>query len=156
MNPPPNGWPRIANSVFYRDPARAIDWLCQAFGFEVRLRIESEPGHIEHSELDYHGGLVMVGGAGDRYRTRDAAGSWKHKMQSPAMVGGGNTQHLCIHVDDVDSHCERARRAGAEIVYEPTTTDYGADYWSDRCYIAFDPEGHVWCFLQRMRTGEKG
>src|SRR5688572_76561 len=49
--PLPMGWPRISGAVFYDEPARAIDWLCAAFGFEVRLKVEGEGGRIEHSEL---------------------------------------------------------------------------------------------------------
>lgn len=156
MNEPPVDWPRISCCVFYEDPARAIDWLCEAFGFQVRLKVESEPGRIEHSELDFHGGLVMVGGAGGKYRERNVDDPWKRKISSPGMVSGANTQQLCLHVDDVDGLCERARRAGGEVVYEPTTTDYGEDYWADRSCVVVDPEGHAWCFLQRVRTGKGG
>ena len=53
MNPTPAGWPRISSSLYYRDPARMIDWLCAAFGFEARLKVEGEAGRIEHSELTY-------------------------------------------------------------------------------------------------------
>jgi uncharacterized glyoxalase superfamily protein PhnB len=35
---------------------------------------------------------------------------------------------------------------------EPTTTDHGAEYWTDRSYLAVDPEGHRWWFMQRLRT----
>ena len=51
MNPTPADWPRISSSVFYDDAGAAIDWLCRAFGFEVRLKVEGEGGRIEHSEL---------------------------------------------------------------------------------------------------------
>jgi uncharacterized glyoxalase superfamily protein PhnB len=37
MRPTPAGWPRLSSSIFYQDAAAAIDWLCRAFGFEVRL-----------------------------------------------------------------------------------------------------------------------
>ncbi len=40
MKPTPSGWPRLSSSVFYDDPRAAIDWLCRAFGFEVRLKVE--------------------------------------------------------------------------------------------------------------------
>ena len=33
--PPPKGYPRISSSLSYEDAAKAIDWLCRAFGFEV-------------------------------------------------------------------------------------------------------------------------
>jgi uncharacterized glyoxalase superfamily protein PhnB len=136
---PPPGWPRISASVFYDDAAAAIDWLCEGFGFEVKLRIEGENGRIEHSELTFGEGLVMVGQTGRR----------PHCL-SPESAGG-NTVNLCVYVDDVDAHCEVARAAGAEIVDEPTTTDYGEDYWADRGYQAVDPQGHHWFFMQRVR-----
>src|SRR5256885_12656457 len=47
------------------------------------------------------------------------------------------------------AHCARARAAGARIVAEPKTTDYGEDYWTDRGYEAEDLGGHRWWFYQR-------
>jgi uncharacterized glyoxalase superfamily protein PhnB len=66
-------------------------------------------------------------------------------------VGGANTQSLFVYVDDVEAHARRARAAGARIIEEPTTVDFGEDYWSDRGYRAADPEGHEWFFAQRLR-----
>src|SRR5256714_15566088 len=150
MNKPPEGWPRISSSVFYQDPAKAIDWLCRAFGFEVRLKIEGEGGRIEHSELVFGEGLIMVGREGGAsHRTVPLP------TKSPRSLGGAITQALAVFVDDVDAHCERARAAGAKIIEPPTTQDYGDDYWSDRGYRAEDLEGHQWWFMQRVR-GPKG
>ena len=151
MNPPPKGWPRISSSLFYDDGAAAIDFLCRAFGFEVLLKVEGEGGRIEHSELGFGDGLIMVGSTGGKSDpTRD-----RSHCVSPRAAGGGNTQCVGIFVDDVEAHCTRARAAGAQISYEPTTSDYGDDYWSDRSYGAVDPEGHLWWFMQRLRTGGK-
>ena len=146
MKKPPEGLPRIASALFYEDAAKAITWLCEAFGFEVRLRIEGEGGRIEHSELTFDGGLIMVGSAGGK-----SARTVPLPCASPRSLGGANTQALCVCVDDVDAHCERARAAGARIVEEPTTQDYGPEYWSDRTYRAEDLEGHQWWFMQRVR-----
>jgi uncharacterized glyoxalase superfamily protein PhnB len=140
--PLPKGWPRISSSLSYEHAAPAIDWLCTAFGFEVRLKIEGENGIIEHSELELGGGLIMLG---------DARRTERPHLKSPKQVGGVNTQTLMVYVDDVDAHCERARKAGATIHKEPTTTDYGEGYWADRSYEAIDLEGHHWYFSQRMR-----
>jgi uncharacterized glyoxalase superfamily protein PhnB len=147
MKKPPQGWPRITSSVFYDDAAIAIDWLCDAFGFEVRLKVEGEGGRIEHSELTFASdGLVMVGSAGGKQSRAVPL-----PCKSPRALGGCMTQALCVYVENVDAHCERARKAGAQIVEEPTTTDYGDDYWSDRGYRVVDLEGHHWWFVQRMR-----
>src|SRR5450432_746180 len=133
--PPPKGWPRLSSSLAYSKAAPAIDFLCRAFGFEVQLKVEGEGGRIEHSELVLGGALIMLGDA------KSEARSWR---RSPRELDGANTQTLCIYIDDVDAHCERARKAGATIQIEPKTTDYGEDYWTDRSYEAVDLEGHHW------------
>jgi uncharacterized glyoxalase superfamily protein PhnB len=143
---PPAGWPRISAAVFYDDAAAAIDWLCRVFGFEARLVVEGEGGRIEHSELVFGGGLIMVGSAGGKSERPVPL-----PCKSPRSVGGANTQSLCVCVDDADAHCAHARAAGAEILEEPTTHDYGEEYWADRSYRAKDLEGHHWWFMQRVR-----
>jgi uncharacterized glyoxalase superfamily protein PhnB len=55
-------------------------------------------------------------------------------------------------VDDADAHCAHARSRGARIVDEPSTHDYGGDYWADRSYGALDHEGHLWWVTQRVRN----
>ena len=145
MNPTPPGWPRISPGVYYRDAAHMIDWLCTAYGFEVRLKVEGDGGRIEHSELTFGDGLIMVGeelhGAARRFET---------DRFSP-LNAHCNTQNLMVFVDDVDAHCAHARAVGARIVAEPELHDYGDDYWADRSYGAVDPEGHLWWFTQRIR-----
>lgn len=144
MKPPPKGHPRIAAALFYEDPRAAIDWLCRAFGFEVRLKVEGENGRIAHSELLLDEGLISVGGTGG-----DRPG--QESMVSPRSIQGGNTQTLSVYVDDVDAHCARARAEGAVIFREPETNDYGDEYAVERSYGARDPEGHLWFFMQRVR-----
>ena len=151
MKNPPKGWPRISSAVFYDDAAKAIDWLCSAFGFEVRLRIEGPGGRIEHSELTFGEGVIMVGSAGGKSER-----SAPLPCRSPRSLGGANTQSLCVVVDDADAHCKTARAAGARILEEPATQDYGEDYWSDRTYRAEDLEGHQWWFMQRVRDPKPG
>lgn len=150
MKDSPPGWPRITAALFYDDPRRAIDWLCAAFGFRIRLLVEGKDGRVEHSELAFGDGVIMVAGAGPGHA--GAGQKWREHLATPAMVGGRTTQNLCVYVDDVEAHCERARAAGARIVVEPKTTDYGADYWTDRSYAAIDAGGHVWWFMQRIAT----
>src|SRR4051812_21565936 len=110
MKPPPPNWPRISTSLYYEDANAAIDWLCKAFDFEVQLKVEGDGGSVEHSELVYGGGLVMVsspsGPKADRF-------PWR---RHPAQVGGANTQNLFAYVDDIEAHCTKAREAGATIV----------------------------------------
>ena len=137
----PNDWPRISSALFYDNAAAAIDWLCTAYGFEIHMKLDGENGDIAHSELDLGTGRIMVGSA-----------KKEPHRKSPKSLGGVNTQALFVYVEDVEAHCKRARAAGAQIVTEPTTSDYGEDYWSDRGYEAVDPEGHRWWFAQRLRN----
>jgi uncharacterized glyoxalase superfamily protein PhnB len=146
MKPAPPGWPRISSSLYSQDAARSIDWLCRAFGFEVRLKVEGDDGRIEHSELTLGDGLIMVADSSRRERFP--------YRRSPREIDGFNTQNMMAYVDDVEAHCKQAREAGAKIVAEPETHDYGGDYWADRSYECEDPDGHHWWFCQRLRTGK--
>jgi uncharacterized glyoxalase superfamily protein PhnB len=147
MKPTPSDWPRISSALAYADAVAAIDWLCEAFGFELRLKVEGLGGRIEHSELSYGEGLIMVA-----QESADAPKAWKRLLRSPRSLEGRQTQSLMIYVDDADAHCAHARACGARIVEEPTTHDYGADHWADRSYAALDVEGHLWWFAQRLRS----
>ena len=64
LKPAPAGWPRISSALYYDDAETAIDWLCNAFGFMVRLKVAGEDGSIVHCELEYGNGLVMIGQTG--------------------------------------------------------------------------------------------
>jgi uncharacterized glyoxalase superfamily protein PhnB len=147
MKPTPSGWPRFTSAVVYQNAAAAIDWLCDAFGFEVRLKVEGENGRVEHCELEYGDGLLMIA-----QETADSPRMWRNIFRSPRSLDGANTQSLMFYVDDADAHCAHARTRGARIVEEPSTHDYGQDYWADRSYAALDPEGHLWWVTERVRN----
>src|SRR5580693_2760921 len=115
MKPTPTDWPRISPSLFYADAAKAIDWLCNAFGFEVRWMVEGDGGTIVHSELTFGEGVIMVSSSVATSGKPDSG--YQH---SPGEIGGANTQCLFVYVDDIEVHCSRARTAGAVIVKEPT------------------------------------
>ena len=144
MKPTPKGWPRLTSSAIYQDANAAIDWLCKAFGFEIRLKIEGDGGVIEHSELTYGEGLMMIG---DERRQVDK----DRPMRSPKSIGGVTTQSMMLFVDDVDAHYAHARANGATITMEPKVSDYGEEYWTDKTYGVLDLEGHHWWFCQRLR-----
>jgi uncharacterized glyoxalase superfamily protein PhnB len=147
MNETPKGWPRISSSLYYQDASKMIDWLCEAFGFELRLKVEGDNGRVEHSELTFGEGVIMVGS--ERLGAQER---WGVDLKSPKSLGGANTQGMLVYVDDVDAHCARAKAAGAVIADAPAVHDYGEDYWADRSYGVLDPEGHLWWFTQRLRN----
>ncbi|MDE0454430.1 MAG: VOC family protein [Gammaproteobacteria bacterium] len=136
MKPIPDGYTRIASNIYYEDPVAVMDWLCEAFGFEIRLKIQSPDGELQHSELVYGDGMIMVG---DAAKVRE--------FKSPRSVDGVNTQTLHVYVDDVDEHCKQARAAGAKIHIEPGDRDYG-----NRVYLAEDIQGHRWWFSEPMNA----
>lgn len=126
---------QLRSALFYRDPRAALAWLAKAFDFELVLLLEDAEGHVAHSQMAYGDSRVMIGS------------EWSADHQSPASVGGRNTQTVHIDIDDdVDAHCERARRVGAEILAEPETQFYGA-----RTYRCRDPEGHIWTVSQAVQ-----
>jgi uncharacterized glyoxalase superfamily protein PhnB len=135
---PPAGWSTLSSAVFYDDPGAAIDWLSSVIGFETRLRIDGDGGEVLHSELVFGDGVVMV------------ASPKRSPFKSPRSLGGAGTQSILIYVADVDAHCARARKAGAKVVTELETKDYGEDYGTNRSYELEDPEGHRWWITQRL------
>ena len=132
----------FTSAVVYRDPKAALQWLEQAFGFEVTMAIEGPPDAPEmcHYEMSCQGrGRIMVGA------------QWDDWLSSPAEVGGKNTQTVHVQLPDgLDEHCERARAAGASIAAEPEEQFYG-----DRTYRAVDLEGHRWTFSTKVRDVSK-
>lgn len=123
----------IIPTLRYNDAARAIDWLCQAFGFEKHLVVPGENGTIAHAQLVFGNGMIMIGSA-----RNDAFGQLQ---QPPRRVGEAVCQSPYIVVDKVDQHYERAIAAGAEIVIDIRDQDYGG-----RDYSCRDPEGYLWNF----------
>lgn len=137
----------MSQAIYYREPRAAIDWLCRAFGFEVRELVEGPDGVIHHSELTFGEALIMIGGTGKSDAGKEG---WQTLQKSPLDLGGANTQSICVYVDDVDAHHSHAASVGAKIVRAPQTSDYGEGYWVDRSYGVLDLEGHLWWFMQRL------
>jgi uncharacterized glyoxalase superfamily protein PhnB len=134
--PEPNHRSSVIPAIAYKDPLAAIDWLEEAFGFERTMVITDNDGNLAHSELSFGNGCLMVGA------------EWSESMKSPLSFAGGGTAVLHVQIEeDIDAHCERARKAGAVIQQEPEDQFYG-----DRTYRALDPEGHMWTFGQTTRA----
>jgi uncharacterized glyoxalase superfamily protein PhnB len=128
--------PTITPALVYLDPRAAIDFLRDAFGFELDLLIEDENGNLAHSQMIHGDGKIMVGN------------EWSDDHKSPKSIGLKCTQTVHLHLqEDIDAHCEKARKAGAQIIAECATQFYG-----DRTYRAKDPEGHIWTFSQTVEA----
>ena len=119
----------IVPSLRYRDAPAAIEWLCEAFGFEKHLVVPGEGGTIDHAQLVFGNGMIMLGSA------RDAPG----RPRKPP--GGPDPKSAYVIVGDVDAHHARAVAAGARVVTAPEDQHYGG-----RLYSCRDPEGNLWNF----------
>src|SRR5580700_2958195 len=108
----------------YPDVNQAAAWLCDAFGFTMRMRIGSH-----RVQLNVGDGAVTL-----RELRPDEA-------NQPLGVGHSVT----IRVEDADGHCQRARAHGTRITQEPVTHSYG-----ERQYNAEDLAGHSWTFSESV------
>jgi uncharacterized glyoxalase superfamily protein PhnB len=133
---------RIFPMIAYEDPAAAIDWLTQAFGFRERgERYVGEDGTIGHAELELGGHVVMLATPSPHYQSpkthREKCEDAARWQDNPWVVDG-----LLVLVDDLDAHHARAVAAGANVIRPP---EEGPD---GRLYTAEDLEGHRWMFNQ--------
>jgi len=108
----------------YADVNQAAAWLCNAFGFHMRLRIGNHRIQLNAGE-----GAVIV----------------REMRPNEAGVPLGLGQSVMVRVEDADSHCARARSYGARIVQEPQSYPYG-----ERQYHAMDFAGYSWTFSQSV------
>jgi len=123
----------VVPTLRYRDVAAAIDWLCNAFGFEKHLVVSGDSGAVRYAELTFGNGMIMLGPVEDSGLDRF--------MTQPADTGGAETQICYLFVADAVAHCDRAKTAGAEIVLDIEDVDSNG-----RGYSCRDLEGHVWNF----------
>ncbi len=116
----------VVPCLAYEDVHKAIEWLCGAFGFTERLRTPPKPdGSIHHAQLAVGLGSIVL--------------TTEPPDTSECI------RSLIVHVDDVDAHCERARKFGARILMEPGTKEFG-----ERQYAAEDLAGRRWAFTQSV------
>jgi uncharacterized glyoxalase superfamily protein PhnB len=108
----------------YDDAHAAIEFLCNALGFERHAVHETGDGKVAHAELRHGDGMVMLGSRG---------------TEGELYENGRTT--IYVVVDDPDGLHDRAKAAGAEIVAPLADQDYGS-----RDFAAADPEGNVWAF----------
>jgi uncharacterized glyoxalase superfamily protein PhnB len=118
--------PTVIPVLIYPDVREAVDWLTAAFGLVERLRI----GENHRSQLSLGDGALIIGDVrGERRPPRE----------------GEVTHSVMVRVEDVGSHCERARAHGARIIQEACDFPFG-----ERQYTAQDPAGHQWTFSQTI------
>jgi uncharacterized glyoxalase superfamily protein PhnB len=118
----------------YRDANAAIEFLCNAFGFERHLVVPGPDNTVAHAQLTFGNGMIMLG-------SHPHEGEFTKWVQPPQTPDAVNTHSIYVVVTDADAHHARAKSAGARIVRPLTDEDYGG-----RDYSARDPEGYIWSF----------
>lgn len=135
-------YPGVIPMIAYEDGAAALDWLARAFGFRERTRMTGNDGRISHAEMETDEGLIMLATPTPDYESprhhRERCDRARQWSAVPYVIDG-----VLVYVSDIGVHYERAKLAGARILSELETEDYG------RRYRAEDLEGHRWMFLQR-------
>lgn len=111
----------VIPELAYPDVNAAADWLVQAFGFVIRLRIADHRVQM----LIGNGAMVVTSGT-----------------PAPGLAA---SHAVMVRVADADAHHARAKAAGARILGEPTTYPFG-----ERQYAALDCAGHRWVFSQSV------
>lgn len=130
--PPTTARMSIIPALQYRDAKAAIAFLCAAFGFEKKAVYDGPDNIVAHAELTLGNGMIMLGSVNNS--------EYGKQLRRPDEIGGVTMSVYAI-VPDADAHCARAKAAGATIVREPVTQDYGG-----RDYTCKDSEGHLWTF----------
>jgi uncharacterized glyoxalase superfamily protein PhnB len=115
--------PAVYPIVRYDDAPAAIKYLIDVFGFTEELVVPGEGNTVEHAQLGWQHGMIMLG----------------TRVDGDPFQSGPCTVYLAV--DDPDAHHARSVAAGAEIIMGLTDQPYGS-----REYAARDPEGTVWCF----------
>jgi uncharacterized glyoxalase superfamily protein PhnB len=123
----------IIPTMHYKNARTAIDWLCNAFGFEKHLIVEGENTTIAHAQLTYGDSMIMLSSEKDN--------EYGKFVKTPKDLNGINTQAPYIIVEEIDKHYQRAITSGAKIILDIKDEDYGG-----RGYSCQDPEGHIWNF----------
>lgn len=104
----------------YPDVSEAIDWLRDAFGFTLRLRIANH-----RAQLNVDGGAIAI----TEQRGR----------------AGKDSDSVMVRVENVDSHHARAIAHGARVLESPADYPFG-----ERQYTVEDFAGHRWTFSQSI------
>lgn len=112
----------VIPELIYPDLARAVEWLCDAFGFTERLRIGNHRAQLNVGD----GSIVAVAG---------------HSESGPS----DSNHSVMVRVPDVNRHFAHSKKRGAKILRPPADYPFG-----ERQYTTEDLAGHVWTFSESI------
>src|ERR1700733_7682883 len=111
----------VIPELAYPDIGKAIDWLCGAFGFTLRIRIANH-----RAQMNVGDGAVILTELVEGHRVD----------MGPSVM---------VRVENIDRHYERAIQHGARVQRPPADYPYG-----ERQYSVEDFAGHRWNFSQSI------
>jgi uncharacterized glyoxalase superfamily protein PhnB len=111
----------VIPELAYPDIGKAIDWLCDAFGFTLRIRIANH-----RAQMNVGDGAVVLTELAEGQR---------------CDIG----HSVMVRVENVDRHHELAIQHGARVLRPPADYPYG-----ERQYSVEDFAGHRWDFTQTI------
>lgn len=111
----------VIPEIAYPNVNGAAEWLCDAFGFTLRVGIGDHRAQLNVGD----GALVVI----------------EMRQRAAATPDG-----VMIRVADVDAHHAHAVARGVRVVRPPADHPYG-----ERQYTAVDPVGRHWTFSQSIR-----
>jgi uncharacterized glyoxalase superfamily protein PhnB len=119
-------------SLRYKDAHAAIAWLEAAFGMTRHAVYDGKEGNVDHAELKFGTGMIMLGSATN-------SGPNTRFYATPAEIDGRVTSPLYLVVPDCEPLWASVKAANAEVVMELKEMDYGGKSFTVR-----DPEGFLW------------
>ncbi len=117
----------VIPELAYPDVEAAAVWLCDAFGFTLRVKIGSH-----RAQLSVGDGAIVL--------TRLPAAAAEMPLGDIGLAHA-----IMVRVADVAAHHQHASLKGAVISQPPTDFPYG-----ERQYCARDPSGHRWTFSESI------
>ena len=111
----------VIPELAYPDIGKAIEWLCDAFGFTLRIRIANH-----RAQLNVGDGAVAL-----------------TELPEGQRVDGGHS--MLVRVENVDRQYEQATRHGAVMLRAHADHPYG-----ERQCTVEDFAGHRWTFSQSI------
>ena len=89
----------VIPELAYPDIGQAVDRLCEAFGFSLRIRVANHRAQLNVGD----GAVILI----------------------EAESGVSLKTSVMVRIEDVNAHYQRARRSGVHILQEPTDYPYG-------------------------------
>ncbi len=119
VNPIPEGYHTVTPVLTVQGATKLIDFMRQAFDAKETFRLDGPNGSVMHAEVKIGDSMVMVGEATDQWKPVQAT--------------------IALYLQDTDAWYQRALRAGATSVREPSDQFYG-----DRSAGVKDFAGNHW------------